>query len=371
MSEQLHQPKRTTFATVLRIALLLAGAAILAMAMVARADSVRLLDQTAVQGPTVTLAQVAELQGPQAENHASLILATFDAQPQLTVTLQAVQRALTDAGVNWGLLSLRGFATCKVDRVVNADPPAPATDLAPAASNISTPIDLTSDLTLRGLLVQWIEQLTSLQRDQLRIALSDRDDKLLNRALDADRYEFEPMSSAVIGRLPITIRRYHADEVAEQFSVTADVRKLAMALVVTRTIGKDQSFAAANVQLREVELTDEREPVADPALVIGQMARSLLRDGAIVYPNDVRSPVLVKRGELITVRCVVSGLVIRTVGRASHDGAMDERITVRNEASRQTYLAKVTGLHEAMIEMAGPAEQKAAANDEAGQGDQL
>src|SRR5690606_12627577 len=118
----------------------------------------------------------------------------------------------------------------------------------------------------------------------------------------------------------------------------------------------------ASVEVKEVWLADSRsQPITDPKLVIGQRSTVLLRPGTPVLPDHIEQPVLVERGELITVRCIAGGLVIRTVARASEAGAMDQLIHVRNEATRETFVATVTGSREAIVHLDGirPAEPTA------------
>ena len=59
--------------------------------------------------------------------------------------------------------------------------------------------------------------------------------------------------------------------------------------------------------------------------------------------DDVRPPVMVKRGELITVQCMTDGLLIKTVGRAAEQGVLGDLIQVRNEQSREQYVVRITG----------------------------
>jgi flagella basal body P-ring formation protein FlgA len=71
----------------------------------------------------------------------------------------------------------------------------------------------------------------------------------------------------------------------------------------------------------------------------------------VLYPEDVKSPVLVERGQLITVRCFTDGLVIRTVARAMDEGSKNDTIKVRNESSRETFTCTVTGPRRAAVNM--------------------
>jgi flagella basal body P-ring formation protein FlgA len=126
-----------------------------------------------------------------------------------------------------------------------------------------------------------------------------------------------------------------------------DVEKRVLAVVATQTIGRGQPFMRNAYEVREVYLDDSDDPVTDPKLLIGRTASRLLREDAIVYPKDVRSTIIVKRGELITVRCISGNLVVRAPAKAMQNGAFDEVIQVRNPHNRETYTVTVTGRREA------------------------
>lgn len=81
----------------------------------------------------------------------------------------------------------------------------------------------------------------------------------------------------------------------------------------------------------------------DPAEVVGQSARRSLRAGQVIGPASLAPPVLVRRGQRVTVAAAVGGLNASVEAEALEDGRQGERIKLRNTSSRKPLEAKVTG----------------------------
>lgn len=331
----------------LRFVAMLTVVVALAASQVA-ASSVRLRAKANVASDKITLAHVAQLEGEQAQALAGLVIASFPTQQnELTIKLADVRKQLTETGVNWGMLSLRGFAHCQVVRL-KRDEPAPVGRDQAVASNPQNEITLDSKLTLRAKVIETIHRLAEVDASELRISFGGRDQQILSQNVTTHRYEIQPSVSNVIGRVPVVIRQFEGQSLVDTFTIIADVKRKTQAVVVTRNISRSETFTPGSVELREVLLSDDRgQPVTDLAQVLGRDADAMLREGSVVYADDIKSPRLIKRGELITVRCHAGGLIVRTVARATQDGCMGEQITVRNDSTRQTFIAIVTGQREA------------------------
>jgi flagella basal body P-ring formation protein FlgA len=344
------EPKNTPGATLRRMLLLLLAALVVAFGIAARADTVRLYDQVGVENAQVTLAQVAELHGPAAQALADVVLVTLDdGRSERTVTLADVEKAMQDAGVNRGLVSLRGFNACHITRL--AEPPAPVLDRGQAVvANIETPIDLDAALTLRTVIEQQLTDMVGVPADELRISFSERDAKRMDVPAVGRAVEVEPIAPNTLGRVPIVIRLYAGHTVADSFTVNAVIRRTLLAVVTTGPVSRGEVLTRAHVQVRECVLDDSAVvAITDPSIVIGQEAASPMRAGEMLVARAVKSPVMVKRGELVDVRCFVGGLIVRTVGKAMENGSLDDRVLVRSESTGDTYYAVVTGRHEAVV----------------------
>lgn len=344
------EPENSPGATLRRMLILLLAALVMAFGIAARADSVHLYDQIGIEGGTVTLGQVAELQGPAAREHADVVLMTLEeGRGDYTVTLDSVEKSLDEAGVNWGLVSLRGFNECRVTRL--AEPASMAAEQGQAvAANIETPIDLHTTLTLRVMVEQLLAERAGKSESSLRIAFSDRDAKKLDMPILGRSIEVQPTSLNTLGRVPIVVRLFEGQRVSESIHVNAKIEHTLLAVVTAAPVARGEVFTRAKLQVRECVIDDSGiTPITDPSVMIGQESTVSLKAGEMVTVQAVRPPIMIRRGERVDVRCFVGGLVIRTVGVATENGAMDEQVLIKSESTNETYFAIVTGRQEAVV----------------------
>jgi flagella basal body P-ring formation protein FlgA len=83
--------------------------------------------------------------------------------------------------------------------------------------------------------------------------------------------------------------------------------------------------------------------------VVGKQAARTLAAGHPIDQRAVRAPVLVRRGEPVTVSVQVANVRVTTSGRAMADGSQGDLIEVQSLNTRERYLAQVIGVHEVAV----------------------
>lgn len=316
------------------------------------ADSICLYEKVAVEGPDVRLCDVAELKGTTAQKLGDLVVGTLPSgQKKLRIELFEIIRIVNSNGkANWALLTIMGYKTCEVSHVDQAFPA--------SVSNISLPMDidsidkeeLRSPVTIRDWLVEMIEQFAQKPRDELKITFADQDAVWLNGDVRQGQIEFEPLSTSPLGRLPIAVRQYQNRDSVKSRRITVNVAHRVMAVIADRRIDRGHVFVPEDLKVEQIYIDDERGvPFNGVENVVGKKATSRIRKGTAIYTGDAALPLLVRRGQTITVRCICGGLVVRTIGRAMEDGAESQIIRVRNEKSREDYQARVTASRQAVV----------------------
>jgi flagella basal body P-ring formation protein FlgA len=139
-----------------------------------------------------------------------------------------------------------------------------------------------------------------------------------------------------------------------QININADVAEIAAPIVVAkRPVIRGNVITAADVEVRTLEPSAKnagrRGTFDSIEKVIGMEAKQPLQQDETVYADQVQSPVLVKRGELITVSSRSSSICVRTSAKASQDGSKGDLIQVESIDSKQKYDARVVGLREASV----------------------
>jgi flagellar basal body P-ring formation protein FlgA len=75
----------------------------------------------------------------------------------------------------------------------------------------------------------------------------------------------------------------------------------------------------------------------------GMETRRMLRAGEIVRIDDVRHPVLVTKGSIVTMTFEMPGVLLTASGRAMSEGGIGDTVTVQNPVSFRMITATVTG----------------------------
>jgi flagella basal body P-ring formation protein FlgA len=139
-----------------------------------------------------------------------------------------------------------------------------------------------------------------------------------------------------------------------QINVNADVAEAAAPIVVAkRPVVRGNVITAADVEVRTLEPSAKnagrRGTFDSIEKLIGMEAKQPLQQDETVYADQVQSPVLVKRGELITVSSRSGRICVRTSAKATQDGSKGDLIQVESVDSKQKYDARVVGLREASV----------------------
>lgn len=137
---------------------------------------------------------------------------------------------------------------------------------------------------------------------------------------------------------------------ATRFDVLAQVTVAPSVVVLTRPVGRGEMISAADVELAPGG-PDDVEAVVFHSVdeVVGKEVRQAMSAGKPVMRDAVQAPVVVRRGEVVTVYARSSGIRVRTVARAREEGGMGDLITVESLDNRKSFFARVCGVQEVEI----------------------
>jgi len=77
--------------------------------------------------------------------------------------------------------------------------------------------------------------------------------------------------------------------------------------------------------------------------VVGQQARRTLSAGQAFRGDDVRHPIVVNKGQTVTMQFEAPGVELTAMGRAMSEGGVGDTVTVQNPASFRMIAAVVIG----------------------------
>jgi len=116
--------------------------------------------------------------------------------------------------------------------------------------------------------------------------------------------------------------------------VSVNIATVQPVVVLAQPLARGQTVTAEHILLSEQDTSRlHRGYFSDPAQVIGQRSKRNLAVGKVVTPSTLARRQLVKRGSDVQILAKLGGLQVRMKGKALSNGAMGERIKVRNHSS--------------------------------------
>ncbi len=331
----------------------------------ATGDTVTLKPQADLPATTagIALADVAELDGPYAQSLAGLVLFTSEKQAKIPANLRIsrLRDALSAAGVNWAKVSLKGHAVCTLN-VETSSPPdvSTQTPIADPTTNknqtptlpadgtvaplLQNPIDTDTPATVRGLIERVLLEGLAHPKSEITITFEPRHAKVLDASTLGAAFEVAPVGQVRLGRMNLRVRRVagYGDDAEHLIPVRTQWRT--RIVVATAPIQRHERLTQHNLALQEVVLDRPyRSHLFDLDAVRGAVCGTALRSGQPVLAEHLGLPVLVKRGERITLQMNRQGFRVDAVGFAETDAALGESVLVRLDARRRRGLPTVTG----------------------------
>ena len=333
----------------------------------AQADAIRLLASVRLPAgaEAVRLADIAQLEGAEAEQYADLVIAELNGDGVREISIRQVRQMLDEAGAHWGRINLNGRAVIiRPHRSTAASAPGAMSPVSlttrrgeakrdrrddaddhPAASIIN-------DATLRGAIARHVARGLAVDPADLRLVFDAADGELLDRSDESCRFELKPECSLRSERITFTVRLWSDHTVIESAQIALRPMVRLRAAVLQRDLERDEMIDRGDFIVAEQWLSPlQAQLTCDPGLAVGRLAERRLKAGDVLREKNVRRPTVIERGERVIVRCLVGGVVISLQAEACADGAPGEMIEFRKLGERDTFLATVTDGGEAVIDL--------------------
>jgi len=338
------------------------------------ATHVTLRERVSLSGPVVRLADVADVVDTDRQRGRQLGALPLMPAPapgtQRFLRLREVEDLLSAHGVDMKELRIDGASQVHLTTSVSIANRKDASGsglsstlnrhaailAGKAQQPIASEIDATRSGTLHddicGLLTQHVS--TNAGRGgawRVTCDIPDRHLALFEAATTAP--SIEGGGSPWSGRQRFTVSFKTADGPV-QFPVYAEVFAPSVPVVVAvQPIARGDVFTAAVIELRDVDhapqATDRRAAIGSVEQLIGMEARQAIQAGDVVFTDHIQAPVLVKRGDLVTVYSQGGGIRVRTTAKARQEGARGALVQVESLDTRERYDVRVVGPREAAI----------------------
>lgn len=325
---------------------------------------IRLRPTAIVTGENVLLSDVADL-GPETMDLAGdwSVAAAPRAGASGAIDAAHIQSVLSRRGVNLSSWVFRGASRCVVSKPADCPParpnPGAGARTEPAATKSGTlrppttrpaAIDAAPDesvpnpATLEGAIYARIRQRLAGQEGLLSVKFSPSIARLL--ALSTAQYQFRiaDRGEKALGMVALEVTVLEQGAVRHVVQVVCEATLRKPVVVAARALNRGEIIQADDLHI-EHRTFDRLENIGldHTAPLVGQRARRLIKIGEQLGPRDVESVPLVERNDLVTVSVRRGGLTITAAARALAAGSYGDKISLRSESSKETFLGVVTG----------------------------
>lgn len=151
-----------------------------------------------------------------------------------------------------------------------------------------------------------------------------------------------PRNSPLTGSVPLAVTLKVNDDFERRLNVTAVVEVRVKVVVSSRPLGRYKPIEESDILIREVDLTGlPADFISDPEAVIGKRTRRAVDANAVLRPDLVELPPVVKRGDRVRIVAESAGMRISAAGEVKQKGCVGERIPVVNLDSNKVIYARV------------------------------
>lgn len=156
------------------------------------------------------------------------------------------------------------------------------------------------------------------------------------------------------GRQAFTVRDA-ADPASKPVFIKADVERTAKAIVTTRALAAGDVIREDDIELKDLApqlVVDSTVRIADEA--IGREVKKAMPAGQVLSANQIRKPIIVRRGELVTVYSIAAGVQIKAKAKATGDSGLGDLVQLESIETGKKIQARVTAPQEAMVFVDSP-----------------
>ncbi len=134
------------------------------------------------------------------------------------------------------------------------------------------------------------------------------------------------------------------DPRARRITVTGRIYSMVEMPVPSRALRPGSIIRSSDIKWKRVRANRiQNDVVTDPKEFVGREAKRPLSANRLVRRSDLRTPITVSKGMLVTMIFRTSSMVLTASGRALEAGSTGDFITVRNTQTKTTVDARILG----------------------------
>ncbi len=317
---------------------------------------VRLRAQAELTEPIVRLSHLAELfpaQSPLGHRLAQTELLPAPAPgARRYLSATEIEEILLRRGLPVGQVRLTGASQVEIRRQKALSQPSSGTSDAPASASGSAGLGPVArrrtESALQNALLAYLEEKVPGQTGwQVKLAATHELQKILreNPQVVEVRGGSPPWTGVHWFELIL-----NTSQGRRSVLVQAEVSLATAVVVAARPIPKGTLLQPQDLALLPLQPDEKTEGYfQEIQQLVGKEALRGLLAGRPIPQDAVQAPLLVRRGQVVTVYARAPGIRVRTQARAKEDGSLGDLVAVESLADRKTYFARVCGLQEVEV----------------------
>lgn len=125
--------------------------------------------------------------------------------------------------------------------------------------------------------------------------------------------------------------------------VPVDVCAVARVLTLAHPVPRGKSIGPEDLNVEEKKVVQAPQAAPDPGKIQGWVAKHDLAQGEVLTEEKLRPPMLVRRGDLVTIFARAGTALVSAQAKALESGREGEWVSVRNQKSKRVVDAVVVG----------------------------
>lgn len=323
---------------------------VLLAAGLAQAQTIRLQEKATVVAGDVRLGNIATISGVDvraAEKLAETVIIADLHKTQQIKAENVLLAVVTQHGPSLSAsLQMTGAAACEVSvgeaamKPVTVTAPVAVADVVPQQTVAAKPVAG----TLSAAITQRIIGDLNANADDVRVTI-DTISTLMDQALKTgQRWQLRPLTRNTLGTLQFEAQLIDGMKVAQKLNVLAKAEKRTMVVICVGPLAKGKVVERDDVKLEEVWL-DRNLPTLFTKIddVLYQEATRAIVANSNLDQRDFRAADMISKGDIVKVEFMAGTLKVEMKARAMQSAKMHDAVTLRNDATGETYQAVAVG----------------------------
>jgi flagella basal body P-ring formation protein FlgA len=319
----------------------------------AKPATIQLRSDARVTGPVARLGDVADIFDSQEDVSRQLAAVELGTSPgeglEKTLKLREIQELLAAHGVKVGEHDFAGAAQVRMSR-------GGARGTAPnrARRVTSTEMRQAQRRVQDAILAHLREQVSEDEAWSVEVNLSDAQARQVAAATSDLTTSGGQDPWVGPQQFELTLGQSNG----EKITIEAQVALPPAQVVAVRPLNRGDLVRASDVTLQRGK-TAARQPANADAnyssieAVVGLEVIRPVAAGGVLTPTTIRKPLLVQRGEVVTVHAYSGGIHVKTTARSRQAGSEGDLVEVESLTDRARYFARVSGAQQVEVFAAG------------------